>query len=277
MIYYSIIVIIIVLITIIFKFKDCSMISEFQNYVLENIINFRNYIFTIHTVDIRDKYNNRIYIHYNTDIRDENNNIININTFEKTEQDFAYKYIEPNDIVLELGARYGSVSCIINCKLDNKTNQVSVEPDSNIWKALENNKKNNNCKFNIVKGFVSNKKLDLIKTDSSGKDLGYGVMSVENNNSSIKSYTLEQIQKKYNLKFNVLVADCEGFLETFFDENPTIYDDLRLIIFEADNSDKCNYDKIRNNLASKNFINKEEGFLNGFQNVWIKNDNKCNK
>ncbi len=36
---------------------------------------------------------------------------------EKDEQDLANKYILEDDIVLELGARYGSVSCIINNKL----------------------------------------------------------------------------------------------------------------------------------------------------------------
>jgi hypothetical protein len=51
------------------------------------------------------------------DIRDQNGYKIDINKLEKTEQDLANQYIEENDIVLELGARYGSVSCIINSKL----------------------------------------------------------------------------------------------------------------------------------------------------------------
>ena len=233
------------------------------------IFNFKNYFKKIDdTVDIRDENNNRIYIRYNINIRDENDNIINTNYFEKPEKDLVYKYIKSNDTVLELGARYGSVSCIINSKLKNKMNQVSVEPDDTIWEALENNKKRNNCEFNIVKGFVSNKKLDLIKKKAFGMvDLSYGTTSIESDNTSIKSFSLDEIQNKYNIKFNVLVADCEGFLETFLDENPTIYDNLRLIIFEADYPDKCNYDKIKNNLISKKFISKE----NGFQNVWIKN------
>ena len=68
------------------------------------------------------------------------------------------------------------------------------------------------------------------------------------------------------MKFNVLVADCEGFLEIFFDENPELYDKLDIIIFEADYPDKCNYDKIKMNLKNRKFIN----ILNGFQNVWVK-------
>ena len=192
-------------------------------------------------------------------------NNVDINNIEKPEQDLVNEYILENDIVLELGARYGSVSCIINSKLNNKKNQVVVEPDDRVWDALEQNKINNNCEFDIVKGFISNKKLDLTNLDDCN---GYGATFVENNNSNIPSYSLDEIQNKYNLQFNVLVADCEGFLEEFFDENPDFYDQLRLIIFEADYPTKCNYDNIRNTLAEKKF----DKIIEGHQNVWIKSD-----
>jgi hypothetical protein len=92
-------------------------------------------------------------------------NQVDIDKMEKEEQCLANKYILEDDIVLELGARYGSVSCIINSKLNNKNNQVVVEPDDRVWDALEKNRNSNNCKFNIVKGFISNKKLDLTNLD----------------------------------------------------------------------------------------------------------------
>jgi len=94
----------------------------------------------------------------------------------------------------------------------------------------------------------------------------YGATFIENNNTLIPSYSLNEIKQKYKLNFNVLVADCEGFLELFFDENPDLYDNLRLIIFEADYPEKCNYDKIKKKLIEKKF-NK---ILEGHQNVWIK-------
>jgi len=47
---------------------------------------------------------------------DENNKIINHQELEAEEQKLSEKYIEENDIVLELGARYGTVSCTINKK-----------------------------------------------------------------------------------------------------------------------------------------------------------------
>ena len=197
-------------------------------------------------------------------IVDLHDNKVDIEHIEKHEQDLVSKYILENDVVLELGARYGSVSCIINSKLINKNNQVVVEPDNRVWNALEKNRINNNCEFNIVKGFISNKKLSLTNLDVCMD--GYGATFIEDSNTIISSYSLNEIMNKYNLKFNVLVADCEGFLEVFFDENPEFYNNLRLIIFEADYVEKCNYDKIKNNLRKNNF----KKLLEGYQNVWVR-------
>ena len=68
-----------------------------------------------------------------------------------------------------------------------------------------------------MNGFISNKKLDLTNIDSYD---GYGATAIENNDSLIPSYSLEEIINKYKLQFNVLVADCEGCLCDFFKENP---------------------------------------------------------
>ena len=199
---------------------------------------------------------NPIYIVYD----EHGNDCTNV---EVSEQQLAREYIQPNDIVLELGARYGSVSCCINKKLTIKTNQVVVEPDSRVWESLESNKKINNCNFWIVKGFVSNSKLEL--TDHLSYN-GYGTRTIKSDSSSIPSYTLESIQKQTGLKFNVLVADCEGFLETFFNENPDFINGIRLILFEADRPDICDYSKIVKKLESLQF--KE--ILSGHQNVFTR-------
>lgn len=193
---------------------------------------------------------------------DENNKIINIDVIEKPEQDLVKKYILSYDTVLELGARYGTVSCAINSKLYNKSKQVSVEPDDRVWDALEKNMNNNNCNFNIIKGFISKKKLNLFH-----KDRDYGTTYILDESTNINCYSLNDIKNTYNIKhFSVLVADCEGGLELFLYENPELYSELRLIIFEADYPNKCNYDLIRNNLKNKGFVEIEKGH----QNVWKK-------
>jgi FkbM family methyltransferase len=192
---------------------------------------------------------------------DENENIIPHLRTETTEQIQAQKYIQKDSIVLELGARYGTVSCMINKKIGNPLNQVSVEPDKRVQKVLEQNMIKNNCNFHIINGFISKIPLELTELDS-----GYGTTSKPVENSIIQSYTLNEIENKYNLKFNTLVADCEGFLEQFFDENPELYSQLSLVMFEKDCPHKCNYDKIINNLKINNFYCLEDGF----HSVWKK-------
>lgn len=198
------------------------------------------------------------------DIRDQHGRRVNTKQLEYPEQVLAKTFIRPDDVVFELGARYGSVSCTINGNLQCKTNQVVVEPDDRVWGALERNKTANRCEFHIVKGFVSSKKRILTNLDCYHG--GYGATCVESAESTIPSYTMSEIQETYKLTFNVLVADCEGFLEAFFDENPTFYDTLRMVIFEADYPEKCNYDKIKNTLREKGFKPIQEGH----QNVWIR-------
>ena len=136
--------------------------------------------------DLYDK-NGGIMKFYN-----EYNNLIDNNSIEKPEQDLVNQYILEDDVVIELGARYGTVSCAINKKLKNKKGQISVEPDDRVWNALDNNKIKNNCNFNIIKGFISNKKLDLTNLIS-----GYGTTFIENNDTKIPSYSLDEIKTKY--------------------------------------------------------------------------------
>ena len=198
---------------------------------------------------------------------DEKSIRINNDSIEYTEQQLVKQYILEDDVVLELGARYGPVYCAINKKLNNKYNQISVEPDDRVWSALELNKIKNNCNFNIIKGFISNKKLSL--TNLSEGLGGYGATFVETNDTKYISFSLNEIKTKYKItNFTAIVADCEGFLEIFLDENPELYDNLRIIIFEADYVEKCNYDKIKQNLLCRGFIKK----LEGHQNVWLKPD-----
>lgn len=68
----------------------------------------------------------------------------------------------------------------------------------------------------------------------------------------------------YGLKFTTLVADCEGFLQTFFEENPWMYDQLNTVLYEQDNKEKCDYKVIADNLK-KHGLTK---LLDGFHVVW---------
>lgn len=192
-------------------------------------------------------------------LSNENGVVISSIDSEYPEQCLAFNYVDPDSTVLELGARYGSVSCIINKKLINKSHQVSVEPDMIVWSALENNIKQNDCLIRLHKGFVSKKMRGLLP-------YGYASTSYVDNTSAILSASVEDLETQYDLKFDTLVADCEGFLEEFFDEHPQLYDQLHTVIFEADYPNKCNYLKIHNTLKEHGFIS----LIYGFQNVYKK-------
>jgi FkbM family methyltransferase len=194
---------------------------------------------------------------------DENNKLIKNNILEAVEQEQAKKFITNECVVLELGARYGTVSCIISKQLSNPQNLVAVEPDSTVWNALETNMLNNFCNFHIIKGAVSNNPLKLMNPKPDDK---YAMQTVKDIDGSVTCYTLQEIQDKFNLKFNTLVADCEGFLETFFDENPHLYEQINLLLFEKDCPEICNYNKIIENLKRHRFTN----LVSGFHEVWKK-------
>jgi len=194
------------------------------------------------------------------EFRTENDELIDIQQYERDEQLFADKYLTPDCVVLELGARYGTVSCVINKKINNPANQVSVEPDEQVWAALDSNMVRNNCEFHVVHGIISKTAMNLVR-------LGSATTCEKAEHSSIERYTLEEIEEKYSLKFNTLVADCEGFLETFFDENPKMYKELNLVIMEKDFASKCNYDKITDEFKKNGFKQIESKFYGN----WSKN------
>ena len=179
----------------------------------------------------------------NIKIFDENNKIVDTHKNEHFEQSLAQQHIKHDDKVLELGARYGSVSVTINKILDNKKNHVVIEPDSRVWDALEKNKNINKCEFEIFKGLIGKKKYSLTNTDCYN---GYGTTMIENENSSVESITLENLMTKHKINFNVLVVDCEGCFEIFLDENKDFIKNLRMIMYEADYPQKCDYVKIEN-------------------------------
>lgn len=166
---------------------------------------------------------------------DENKRIIDHENTEDTEQRLCSEYINENDIVLELGARYGTVSCLVNRIIKDKENHYVVEPDEKVWEALEDNMKINECNFKIIKGVIGKNKYKL-------EGNGYAKHTVIDNSygNGIKNYDIP------DCPFNTLIADCEGYLETFYNENPEFFKKINKIIMECDMPENCDYIKLLN-------------------------------
>ena len=81
----------------------------------------------------------------------------------------------------------------------------------------------------------------------------------------VNSIPLNKIKDVH--KINVLFADCEGCLESFIDEYHSFLKQLRLIIYEADQTHICNYDKIKKILIENKF---KKIVHEGQMLVWVK-------
>ena len=194
----------------------------------------------------------------NIQIFDENGFEINHFRTEFSEQKSVIKWLKSTDVVLELGARYGIVSCVINKIQKNKKNLVVVEPDNLVLNSLKRNRDINDCEFHIIEGLISKRKMDISRN-------GFGTQTFHSANGSIECFELSDIEKKFNLKFNALVVDCEGCLEFFIKENEEFITQLDTIIFECDAAEICDYNYINSFLVNNNFIKKQSGFINVFK------------
>ena len=189
-------------------------------------------------------------------MQDEHGNII-AKGVEGDEQLIAKYCIEKDARVLELGARYGTITYQI---AQHAKHVVTVEPDDRVWDALDRNLKALD-NVTIFKGFLSN--TPQVLKDKHG---GYGTWSEENSNSKFKLFTLADAERASGGLFDTLVADCEGCLPKFIQENPDIIAHLRTVIYERDRPENSDYAYVEYKLASHGF--KHE--LKGFQNIWTR-------
>jgi FkbM family methyltransferase len=154
-----------------------------------------------------DEFNNRLNS-YNLNVEHGTRYLVN-------------KYILPDMKVLELGSRYGTVSCVLDFLLTDPKNQlVCVDPDTTIIPSLNKNKLINNCSFNIYHGTISsNNELYVVYNGCGWETKTYKIPPNNLKNEKIKTITLNKIQELYNINFDCLIADCEGFLLDFLNEN----------------------------------------------------------
>lgn len=210
---------------------------------------------------------------------DRNGNTVNID-YEKEEQMLVRQFIPKDAKVLELGARYGTVSCVISEVLDDPTQHVAVEPDSSVIEALTQNRKNNNGKFHIFNGVVSNESYELGFIDEKYDFHEYGTYTKRSENPTIKNVNLKELENLYNINFDCIVADCEGFFYDFVKENIDSLTKMRVLIYEQDG---IPWDEMMKKYQELDVILKNNNFKRvctlphpkyqnnpHFHNVWVK-------
>jgi FkbM family methyltransferase len=203
-------------------------------------------------------------------------------TYEKQERLDVEKYLPANAKVLEIGARFGVVSCTINHKLTDPTQHVVVEPDPRVWSTLKKNRDSTGCRFHIVEGALSSKPVTMLT--SVGRIGAGSIFRIQGSDSGtrppvpavacttlrvpngmctppagVPNVTYQEITDRYFVP-DTLVVDCEGAFVEFFRDFPEMMDDAKLILIEWDAQEEANNQKYQRFILNKGFREIKSGF-----------------
>lgn len=189
------------------------------------------------------------------------------------EQALVANFLPENSTVLELGGRTGTVSQCINKKLINKSNHLVIEPNNSFKNNLEN--LSQKLGFNLYMGVISSKPMyaEIWKHGKPNKYMNDNVEILRSipiiDNQDIKKISnkheiitlneysnINQLESKFNLKFDTIVSDCEGALPYIFEQNPQLYEQIKYIQLEWDSFKVSENDDFRNILLEKGFESK---------------------
>jgi FkbM family methyltransferase len=176
--------------------------------------------------------------------------------FEYNEQVIVQKFIEPTDIILELGGNIGRVSLVISHILNDSSNLVVVESDPNIAKQLRKNRDCNNAKFHIIEGAIS-ENIVIQK--------GWDVRYLAKNQKIPRRWKRIPNISYYDLpmhNFNTIVADCEGCFPLLIKEYPHILNGIKKILIENDSQkykDRKYFYEVINKLGFKRIYGQSLG------------------
>ena len=154
------------------------------------------------------------------------------------------------------------VSCLINKLIDNPKNHLVVEPDHSVIKALQDNRDRSGSQFSIFEGAISRTPL---KFRQGGYGSTTGLVGDE-----IQTLSMEEVCSVYDIEPDVLVADCEGAIESFVFENDMSR--FKMIFLEKDGAANCNYLKVDGHLAYLGFFKLKEYFNAVVRTVYVNNN-----
>jgi FkbM family methyltransferase len=168
---------------------------------------------------------------------------------EYPEQFLSVRFIKPDDCVLEIGGNIGRNSCVISKILNNSNNLLVIESDPLSVSKLEENKNINSLNFKIEGSAIS--KVPLIQNEWNTKPIINNLIPDEW--KIINTITWNDLKQKYNMKFNVLVADCEGALYYILKDEPEFLNGFQTILIENDFTDITHKEFVDEEFKRNNF------------------------
>jgi FkbM family methyltransferase len=168
---------------------------------------------------------------------------------EYPEQFLSVRFIKPDDCVLEIGGNIGRNSCVISKILNNSNNLLVIESDPLSVSKLEENKNINSLNFKIEGSAIS--KVPLIQNEWNTKPIIDNLIPDEW--KIINTITWNDLKQKYNMNFNVLVADCEGALYYILKDEPEFLNGFQTILIENDFIDITHKEFVDEEFKRNNF------------------------
>ncbi len=151
-------------------------------------------------------------------------------TYEEREIKYISKLLNPNSSVLELGGCIGVVTCLANSLLTDKRRYVVAEANPYLIPYLMINKNRNNLGFNIENKVVSKDK--KVRFFIHQLIVGGSQIRQTDQSVSIPTTTIQQLEKKYKLKFDTLIMDIEGAEKKFIEEFQTDLEHFKTLFIE---------------------------------------------
>ena len=192
------------------------------------------------------------------------------NSWESSEIRLLSKFIEEDDILLEIGSCTGFLSTFAS-KIITSENVLAIEANPRMINVINSLKKLNSVSFKVLNCIVSKRKeVDFyINKEIHSSSIEKRISS--KNKVKIKCVTLEEIYKKF--KYNFLLLDIEGNEYELLLNNkwPS---DLNKILIEFHGIRKHSglkdnfYNEVLNKLSKNKFVEKaSEGRVKFFQKM----------
>jgi len=147
---------------------------------------------------------------------------------EYPEQMMVAEFLKSDAKVLELGSNVGRNTMTIASILQDDTQLVTLECNTDTCKILDRNRQLNGFNFHIEGSALSANKLFLSGWDT------YLEGNQPKESVEINTITWVDLNNKYNIVFDTIIADCEGSLYYIFNDFPNILDNIKVIIMEND-------------------------------------------
>ena len=168
---------------------------------------------------------------------------------ETYEQLMTLQFLNPEAKVLELGGNVGRNSMLINDILKNAKHHVVLESSPDIAKCLVKNRDDNHKEFHVEDAALSKRRLVQ-------KHQSWQTVSTDDNIDGsfiVRNVTLPELEQKYGFQFDTLIADCEGGLFHLLKDDPSVLDNIRMIMVENDYFDQSKHEFVENIYMSKGF------------------------